>query len=290
MRPAFVISPIGERGSTSRSDADYVLETFIRGPANKHGYEPYRGDRVSTPGIIVSQICESIMRDDLIFAYLKGENPNVYYELAIAHTLQKPVVLMKHSEERIPFDIGAARVISIDSANVERCKSEIEAQILAFESGRVEFASPIQIPPEHVLASVVPRAARQQGVLHDVSGTWSGFTTEFFRLSQDSNPQKYHASLRLKAVGSYVSGTAHIGYGDDFDKPGRNTAHLALHGTYRHPRFLRLHYDNDRIAHHCGLLFLEIRSNGHEAIGCFAGYGIASERAVHGEAVFRKAE
>lgn len=257
MRPAFVISPIGEEGSPSRCDADYVLDTFIREPANKHGFEPYRGDRVSTPGMIVSQICESIMRDDLIFAYLRDGNPNVYYELAIAHTLRKPVVLLKRPHENIPFDIGGARVITLDPTNVVECQRRIEAQIVTFETARDAPASPIQITPEHVLASVVPRVARQEPASHDVSGIWSGFTIETLPPARDGSCQKYHGEMRLKAVGTYVSGTAYIAYGDDFDKPARNTAILQLHGTYRSPRFLRLHYDNDRIEHHCGVLFLD---------------------------------
>lgn len=290
MRPAFVISPIGRQGSPQRSDADDVLETFIRPPANKHGFEPYRGDDVSAPGMIVSQICDSIMRDELIFAYLKDGNPNVYYELAIAHTLRKPVILLKAPNECIPFDVGGTRVISLDRTSVAGSCQRIEEQIRALCDSSAAVASPVQITPEQVLASVMPRVVRHEPALIDVSGVWTGFTIETFPPGSDAAYQKYHAEMRLNAIGIYVTGSVFIAYGDDFDQPAKNTAVLHLHGAYRPPRFVRLNYDNDRVAHHCGVLFIEIQSNGREMIGTFAGYGVASEQPVHGKLTMRKAE
>ena len=50
----------------------------------------------------------------VLVAELTSRNPNVYYELGIAHALQKPVVLISSNEEDVPFDVRHIRVIYYD--------------------------------------------------------------------------------------------------------------------------------------------------------------------------------
>lgn len=47
----------------------------------------------------------------MLIAELTLRNPNVYYELGIAHALKKPVVLVCSNEEDVPFDLKHIRVI-----------------------------------------------------------------------------------------------------------------------------------------------------------------------------------
>ena len=45
---------------------------------------------------------------------MTGRNPNVLYELGIAHALRKPVVLVSSNEDDVPFDVRHVRVIYYD--------------------------------------------------------------------------------------------------------------------------------------------------------------------------------
>lgn len=45
---------------------------------------------------------------------MTSRNPNVFYELGIAHALKKPVVLVSSNEEDVPFDVRHIRVIYYD--------------------------------------------------------------------------------------------------------------------------------------------------------------------------------
>ncbi len=47
----------------------------------------------------------------MLIAELTSRNPNVYYELGLAHALRKPVVLVCSNEEDVPFDLKHIRVI-----------------------------------------------------------------------------------------------------------------------------------------------------------------------------------
>lgn len=50
----------------------------------------------------------------MLLADLTGKNPNVFYELGLAHALSKPVVLITESVENVPFDLRSLRHIVYD--------------------------------------------------------------------------------------------------------------------------------------------------------------------------------
>jgi hypothetical protein len=63
-------------------------------------------------GPIPEKILEFIREANVCVADLTETNPNVMYEVAVAHSLQKPVVLITQGEpETLPFDIRHHRVI-----------------------------------------------------------------------------------------------------------------------------------------------------------------------------------
>jgi hypothetical protein len=78
------------------------------------GLEPHRADDLFTPSTIVNDIWQYTKRAKLVLADLSGKNPNVFYELGLAHALAKPAVLVAESMENVPFDLRALRVIVYD--------------------------------------------------------------------------------------------------------------------------------------------------------------------------------
>ena len=73
--------------------------------------QPMRGDDVFTPTDILVDIWQSINIADFVIADITGRNPNVLYELGIAHTLAKPVLIISQSATDIPIDLSTRRVI-----------------------------------------------------------------------------------------------------------------------------------------------------------------------------------
>jgi hypothetical protein len=73
--------------------------------------QPMRGDDVFTPTDILVDIWQSINIADFVIADITGRNPNVLYELGIAHTLAKPVLIVSQSVTDIPIDLSTRRVI-----------------------------------------------------------------------------------------------------------------------------------------------------------------------------------
>ena len=100
----FVMMPFGEWFDK------YYKEIYI--PAIKEaGFEPVRADELFSTGSVVEQIWEQIEKAKVLLADLTGKNPNVFYELGLAHAAKKPVVFTAGAVDDVPFDLRHLRVI-----------------------------------------------------------------------------------------------------------------------------------------------------------------------------------
>jgi len=90
-------------------------EKIFKPAIEKAGLQPVRADaEIFGTGKIIDQIWRGIKNAKVLIAELTTRNPNVFYELGIAHALQKPVVLVAANEPDVPFDLKHIRVIYYD--------------------------------------------------------------------------------------------------------------------------------------------------------------------------------
>ncbi len=147
-RSCFVIAPIGEQGSATRTRSDQVLKYIIRAAAEKKGYKVVRADEISEPGIITSQVINHLVSDDVVIADLSESNANVFYELAVRHAVRKPVIQLMEDNEALPFDVATTRTIYInhhDLESVEQGKKDIRSQLDSIEQKSGPFETPISV-------------------------------------------------------------------------------------------------------------------------------------------------
>lgn len=64
---------------------------------------------------ILRYIIKSIVEARVIIANLDGRNANVFYELGIAHALNKPTILISKVDGGVPFDIQGQFLVLYDS-------------------------------------------------------------------------------------------------------------------------------------------------------------------------------
>lgn len=118
-RTVFVISPIGSPGTVEyrryRLTLDYIVKKAFAG----EDWEVVRADEETSPDSITTQVIGRIVEADLIVADLTDHNPNVFYELAVAHGYQKPVIHLMESGQKVPFDVVDQRVIFYDLSDPE---------------------------------------------------------------------------------------------------------------------------------------------------------------------------
>ncbi len=107
---AFVAMPLSNR-------LEHIYSKVVKPVLETKDLICLRGDEVKKPGIVVEQIIDLIRRSDIIICDLTGNNPNVYYELGIAHILEKPVIMLSQDAADIPFDTRQWRVIPYADTN-----------------------------------------------------------------------------------------------------------------------------------------------------------------------------
>lgn len=73
--------------------------------------EPRRIDEVFRAGTIIKDIWDYTVGAEVLVAELTGRNPNVFYELGLAHAIAKPVVLITQDLDDVPFDLKHLRHI-----------------------------------------------------------------------------------------------------------------------------------------------------------------------------------
>lgn len=142
----FIISPIGEDGSDTRRYFNKVQKYLISEVCEPLGYNCLRADQLDRPGTITSQVIECILDHELVVADLTGLNPNVLYELAIRHAVDKPVLLIAEKGTKLPFDIRPERVIfySLDPEDLEQAKEKLKRFVTFAESGSYIIDSPLK--------------------------------------------------------------------------------------------------------------------------------------------------
>lgn len=103
----FVMMPFGQWYDL------YYKEVYVSA-IKEAGFEPVRADELFSSGSVVEQIWEQIDKAKVLLADLTGKNPNVFYELGLAHADRKPVVFTSGILEDVPFDLRHLRVIIYD--------------------------------------------------------------------------------------------------------------------------------------------------------------------------------
>lgn len=89
---------------------------------------PIRADEIYGVRPIIEDIAEGIIESDVIIADVTGKNPNVNYELGMAHALGKQVIIISKNIDDVPFDYQYARTIAYNT-NAVRWADELSEKV-----------------------------------------------------------------------------------------------------------------------------------------------------------------
>lgn len=111
----FVLTPFNDEYEEQYEAIKSVITTS--------GFNCTRGDDSNLSSNILTHIIEQIAKSRVVIANISGRNPNVFYELGIAHALGKPVVIVSESLADIPFDINNSRILAFQ--DIDELKTEL---------------------------------------------------------------------------------------------------------------------------------------------------------------------
>lgn len=127
--PSDRLKKLEKAANIGANDSCFVMQPFaaplgdyyekVYKPAiEKAGLRPVRADaEIFATGKIMDQVWSGINAAKVLVAELTSRNPNVFYELGLAHAMKKPVVLVSAKEEDVPFDLQHIRVIYYDMSD-----------------------------------------------------------------------------------------------------------------------------------------------------------------------------
>ncbi|MDD4708086.1 MAG: hypothetical protein PHO47_07765 [Firmicutes bacterium] len=124
----FVLMPFEE-------ELKEIYEDSIRLAFEEIGFNCERADDIFHNTSIMEVIWTKICSAEIIVADLTGKNPNVFYEIGIAHTLGKEVILITQNKEDVPFDLRHLKYIkySITRRGQEQLKEELKITVQAIK-------------------------------------------------------------------------------------------------------------------------------------------------------------
>ena len=94
-----------------KADMLPVYEDHVKPICASMGLTARRADDFFTAHSVVQDIWKAIVSARSIVADCTDRNPNVFYEIGLAHTIGKPTVLLTQRAEDIPFDLRHLRYI-----------------------------------------------------------------------------------------------------------------------------------------------------------------------------------
>jgi hypothetical protein len=135
----FVIMPF-------REELNEVYEYGIKPAVIESGYRCIRADESIGIGNITRVIIEHILQADVIVADLTGHNPNVFYELGVAHSVGNKTIMITQDIESIPFDISPYHIISYELTfkGAQRLREQLLKEIRNIDSWSRCPTNPVQ--------------------------------------------------------------------------------------------------------------------------------------------------
>ncbi|MCF0125652.1 MAG: hypothetical protein HUJ68_07855, partial [Clostridia bacterium] len=125
---------------------DYYKK-IIKPTVQKCSLNAIRADAISGGRLIMDDIAESIVKADIIIADVTGQNPNVNYELGMAHALGKKVVIISQTTSDLPFDYKGVRAVIYDRTKVDWVKQLKTDLFNAINEVLFDTAKSYIIPP-----------------------------------------------------------------------------------------------------------------------------------------------
>jgi hypothetical protein len=122
-----------------------IYTDLVKPSLEQAGYEVTRADSIMSQQNILKDIIRNIASSDLIIAELTALNPNVFYELGIAHALRRKTVLLTQSIDDLPFDLRSYRVIAYSTRfdEIGKLRDTLARIAEKAKSDSIDFGNPV---------------------------------------------------------------------------------------------------------------------------------------------------
>jgi len=122
----FCVMPFSEKWS------DTVWRSCIEVAVVGARLKPKRGDTTLRTGSLIKNVWNQILESGCAVADLSSPNPNVYYELGMAHALGRDTFVMVQKGVDLPADIKGAHYLEYDLGDLAGAAQQLQSQLEAW--------------------------------------------------------------------------------------------------------------------------------------------------------------
>jgi len=126
----FVVMPF-------RPELNYFFLYIQKYLSDKHGLRIERGDHRVLTKALMDKIRDQIIEADVLIADITSSNPNVFYEIGLAHAFGKPVIfLTQDAPSSVPVDVRQFEFIQYDLQRHEEFLGKLDNAIQNVFAGK----------------------------------------------------------------------------------------------------------------------------------------------------------
>lgn len=123
MNKVFMIMPFSD------STCKKAYKICIKPVCDEYNLEIRRADEIFTTNPVYDDIVKEIQEASIIIVDISGKNPNVFYELGMAHTLKQShtIIITQQQYKETPFDIAHFRALHYENSieGAEKLKNQL---------------------------------------------------------------------------------------------------------------------------------------------------------------------
>lgn len=165
----FVITPFNE---DSLALYEELKRTF------KENFDFANAGDLDNQQNILQDIVEGIHKADVIIADLTGLNANVFYELGLAHAMNKKVIIITQDLGELPFDIKSYRAneYSLQFNNLPKLIEELKKLLLGAIDNSIKYGNPVSdyIPDFYKCENNISPINNQKDMVDEGNGSIQG--------------------------------------------------------------------------------------------------------------------
>lgn len=173
-----------------------------------------RGDEIYSKQRIMDDIWNSIKSCRFVIAELTGKNPNVLYEVGLAHALGKPVIILTRNSDDVPFDLKDLRYLFYDvndpfwGENLRKALKNLVTKILENQDIDKYLEGITTISSKKFpRISKETNKIKEEVCLFDISGNWKS--------SWEAYGSVHNLLLNINQNQNSIGGVGTVNYFDD---------------------------------------------------------------------------
>jgi hypothetical protein len=119
----FCVMPFSEPWSSD------VWTAFIEPAITAAGLKAKRGDTTLRTGKLIQNVWNEILESGCVVADLSASNPNVYYELGMAHALGRDAFVLVQKGTNLPADLKGSHYLEYDPTDLPAATRDLQDKL-----------------------------------------------------------------------------------------------------------------------------------------------------------------